>query len=184
MQVRAYDVPPFRAEEFLFADGPADVSAIVGNGPEIPIRIGGGLTVPSGYVACLRVARQIVGTYINLGYAAAPVQWATAFTWTLSVNGTPVPGYLNRPSSWGVGNVTGELYIGPQPSFYSTTTMQQATDLVVPIKLYAGDALSYHFTNNTGALGVLVGVTFQGYLFPVSNAQGSARGWLADEIEA
>lgn len=184
MQLRAYDVPPFRADEFLLADGPVDVSGFIGAGPQIPLLIGGSPTVPGGFRAVVKFARQVVGSYANTAYAGPPTQWATRITWTLRRNGVAIPGYLNRPSSWTYGNVTGELYLGPSPSFYATLALEQITDLIVPIKLDSGDSLTYQFTNNSGVPGAMLGFCVQGYLFPVSNAQDSARGWLADEVEA
>lgn len=176
MDLRAYLVPPFRAQEwFIYGGFPA-----VGGGPfpVFPLKINGNDAVPGGMRGVIKHAKMFVvpqteidprlgGTFLDFGL----------MTWTLYLNNAAVPGFLNRPATFR-GTVGHASDPAGDPAWRSYT-FEFDYDILVPVQLRGGDVLTLTVENGLG-IDVQFGLFMQGWIFPAACENESAAGNGAD----
>lgn len=175
MDLRAYLVPPFRAEEwFIYSGFPTGAGPF----PVFPLKINGNTTVPNGMRGVIKHAKLFVvpTTEIEPRLGSSFTDFGL-FNWTLLLNSVAVPGFLNRPAVFG-GTVGHASDPAGDPSWRSYTFALDY-DILVPVQLRSGDALSLTVSNGTG-LEVQFGLFLQGWLFQASCENESASGNAAD----
>lgn len=179
-QLRAYEQPPFRAEEWLFYQGYGHWTAGLTPASLIRIRPNGQSDIPEGYRGVLTVLH-IASLVFEAPYRFTDV--SDGGRYNLRINGVVVPGYARRP-------VSSRLSHLPVQGI-DTTLNEWFSDcwgtygvidpaVIVPPRIKSGDVLEIETV--AAQAGVVYSILAQGYWWPVADENESGRGNLADPI--
>lgn len=179
-KLRAYEQPPYRAEEWLFFSQYQERTGVGTPSAILRIRPNNQPDVPEGYRGVLSVLR-VESMMFRAPYRFQDLSEGNRYN--LRVNGVVVPGYHRRPVASRLSYVP---FLGTDATQHEWNAEAWTTGgvieplVIAPPRLQSGDVLEIEFV--AAQADVMTAILVQGYWWPVSDEDNSGAGNLADPL--